>query len=76
MLLAHGPTEVLSKPFPPNHPYQNSLGPSEVVKTLQKGERIAFSGKKVDKDFAFYVVNINGQEGYIMYGGPFSEDKK
>lgn len=74
-LLINSPTEILSKPFPLNHPYQNSQGTNEILKTLQQGEKIHFSAKKVDKDFAYYVVDFESREAYIIFGNSFEEKK-
>ena len=74
-LLIEGNTEMVEKAFPPNHPYQNTQGQNEVIKVLQAGERIEYTDKKLDKDFAVYEVRVDGRRGYIVLGGPFKEQR-
>jgi hypothetical protein len=74
-LVIEEPTEVLIKPFSPWHSAEKTLAKNGIIKVLQPGERIKFSDRKYEKDFAYYEVEVDGQDGYIIIDNTFRVER-
>ncbi len=74
-LIIEEPTEVVSKPFPPGWGYEKIEGKNKVLKVLQPGHRIKFSDRRYEKDFAYYDVEVDGREGYIISGPGYRHEE-